>query len=105
MQAGRLRHIIEIQQVVAAPNTTGEPAREWTTYARRRAEIEALNGRESFIGGQTQGSTTHRVVIRGRDLSIKPKHRVLFGSRVFDVNSVITDATKQMTVMLCVEAV
>lgn len=45
--AGRYRESIVIQQPTPAANAAGQDEPTWSTYVTRRADVEALRGRES----------------------------------------------------------
>ena len=84
MQAGRLRHRVQIQSVAETPGPTGT-TRVWSTDATRWASIKPRN----VEAQPADGDTMH--VITLRDYSgLTDKNRILFGSRVFNIAS-ITD--------------
>jgi SPP1 family predicted phage head-tail adaptor len=103
MRAGRLRHRVEIQRQT---NTIvdGEQVGDWTTYARVWAGIEPINGREKLQSDAIQQDISHRIVLRYlADLS--PKHRIKFDNRIFDINSVVNAAERDVSMeLLCTEA-
>jgi SPP1 family predicted phage head-tail adaptor len=87
MQAGHLRHQIIIQAATTAQDAYGEPVRTWTTHATVRAAVEPLQGREYFVGQQMQSEVSTRIRIRYRT-GITPLMRVLWGSRIFEIETV-----------------
>ena len=40
MQAGKLRHVIELQQSIDSVNTTGQVTKNWATVATVRANVK-----------------------------------------------------------------
>jgi SPP1 family predicted phage head-tail adaptor len=54
------------------------------------AAIEPLQGREALLAAQAQTTLTHRVRLRGENRSrgITARNRLLYGSRIFDIQSV-----------------
>lgn len=102
MRAGKLRHRITIQQLVAgSPDTlpTGEPDVSWAEYLTVYASIDPVTGREPFLSQQKIGETSHKVRIRYRS-GIVPKMRVLYGSRVFDILAVLNWEEKNAELLL-----
>jgi len=88
MNIGDLRHRITIQQPVESSNTFGEVEKTWQDIATVWASIEPLRGREYFDSQQINAEVTTRIRIRYRP-GIKPKMRVVYGERIFDIQSVI----------------
>jgi SPP1 family predicted phage head-tail adaptor len=88
MRAGQLRHLVTVQSRSTTPDTYGEPAQTWSSlYADQPASIEPLSGRELLNAQAIQSDVTHR--LRMRYVSgVETKHRILFGSRVFDIRAV-----------------
>lgn len=84
---GRLRHLITVQEAVETTNSVGEVAETWTELDQVWAAIEPISGREFQAVQQIAAETTHKVTIRFLE-GVTAKHRVLFGSRVFDILAV-----------------
>ena len=91
MRSGRLKHSIVIQVVSEVQNSYGEPVESWATYATRRAAIMPLRGKEYFAAKQTESDITVQFLMRydATAGATSPKHRILWGTRVFDIESVI----------------
>jgi len=92
MQAGKLRHLVTLQRLSGATDTTGNETETWVDYASVRAQIEpwidsARSGREEFTGNQRTAIVYTRFRIRYFP-GISPKDRVVFGSRTFDIQAV-----------------
>lgn len=67
MQAGRLRHRVNIEQPVETQNEIGEPITTWQVFAENvPAAIEPLSGREFYAAQQEQSDVTTRIRIRWR---------------------------------------
>ena len=67
MRAGRLRHFVTIEHLVAgSPDQlpTGELDRSWATFAQVWASIEPLKGRELFAAQSVHSEVTALVVMR-----------------------------------------
>lgn len=101
---GLLRHRIEIQVSVDTQDSFGTPIPAWEAlYANVAALVEPLSGNELFEARQLHAEVTHRIIMRGRFDGITPKHRVLFGSRVFDILSVLNLEERNLIVELMVK--
>jgi SPP1 family predicted phage head-tail adaptor len=85
---GKLRHRIAIERVTETRDTDGSVIETWSTYATVQASIEPISGREYFAAQSTQADVTHRIGLRYLS-GIIPKMRVKFGSRVFEILSII----------------
>lgn len=88
MKAGKLRHRITIQKATEAPNAYGEMVQTWGTFATVSASVEPLRGRELWAAGGQQARVTTRIRIRYLR-GVTSKMRVLFGSRAFEIESII----------------
>jgi len=91
--AGKLRHSIIIQ------NTTETTV--WGTFANVRASITPLNGREYFESKQINSEEVTRFTIRYIK-DITTKMRILWGTRIYDIRSIInlTETDKLMVLMV-----
>ena len=86
--AGKLRHRVAIQTQATSLNTYGDPDQTWTTDETVWASIEPTSGNEVDIGEGQAGIITHRIFIR-YTANATPKKRLLFGSRVFGIVTVL----------------
>jgi SPP1 family predicted phage head-tail adaptor len=90
MDAGRLRHRVELQRVSVALDSHGDSVETWATLAEVWASIEPLSGREFLQASSTTSDVTVRIIVRGRsDIALTPKDRVLYGTRAFDIRHVV----------------
>lgn len=64
MRAGRLRHVIVLQQRVRTTNSTGEAVSSWTDLETLFASIRPIRGREDHLAQQVQAKSTHEIEIR-----------------------------------------
>lgn len=102
---GKLRHRLEIQEGATSRNTYGEDTPAWSTVATRFASIEPLTGREAWLAKQVSPDVTHQVTMRHYD-GLTPKHRLQFGTRLFEIESVRNvDELKRFVVCMCREQV
>lgn len=100
MLSSKLRHKIDLQQKSATRDSFGSEVATWTTKATVRAAIEPLSGREYFMAYQVQSEVTHKITIRYYGGGITPGWRIKFGTRVFDILSVINIEEKNQTMIL-----
>jgi len=103
MQAGQLRHRIELQSCDGSKNTFGEKEKIWTTYATVWASIEPLRGRELLWAQQISAELTHSILIRyNSDVTVKDRAKM--GVRIFTFNVVKNmDEKDEMLEILCKE--
>lgn len=90
MRAGNLKHRISLHSSTATANGFGEEAKTWTSYASAWASIEPLQGREIEYAKSIHAEAQFKITIRYNSVVavVTPSHRVLFGSRIFEINAV-----------------
>ena len=88
MKAGALRHRITIQRKLLGVDGFGGPSPTWETIASVPASIEPLQGREFISAQAVQSEVTGKIRIRYRP-DVVAANRLLFGSKVYNVLSVI----------------
>jgi len=105
MQAGRLRHRVTVQRATDSIDQYGDQTPTWASLGTVWASVEPLSGREYFAAAQMQSEVSTRIVIRPiSGVTLTPKDRVKFGSRYFDIQSVINrDERNRELQLLCVE--
>lgn len=108
MQAGKLRHHVIIEALVANMATIrdvhGGLVETWAPFAESWASIEPIRAVEIFRAGQVDARITHRVTMRYQS-GIETAMRILFGTRVFLLLSVANpDERGIMLEMLAMEA-
>jgi SPP1 family predicted phage head-tail adaptor len=99
VKLGRLRHRIAIEQVAETQDPDGSVIESWSTYAIAQASIEPISGREYFAAQTTQADVTHRISLRYLT-GVTPKMRVKYGSRIFDILSVINTRERSVELQL-----
>ena len=105
MRSGRLRHRIYLQSKVVTRDAFGSEVITWKSENPRPifAGIEPITAREYFGSQQPKGEVTHKVVIRYFK-GVQLDWRVLWGSRQFNIVSVInTDERNREMILLCKE--
>ena len=86
MQAGKLRHRIQIQQKTAGRDpVTGEVNEAiWSSFAEVWAAFTPLSGREFIAARAAQSEATARVVIRYRP-GVLPTMRILYRGDIYTI--------------------
>lgn len=103
IRAGQLRHSVTIQRAIETRGADGSTAQTWITYASVFAAIEPVSGREYFAAQAEGSDVTHRVTIRYIK-GLTTKDRVLFGTRTFDIESILnTGELNAELVLMCSE--
>lgn len=104
MRIGNLKHKITLQSYSETQNDFGEVIKGWVDFKAAYASIIPMSAKEYFNGG-VQAEATHKVECRYLK-DITPKMRVLYGTRVFDITSVINIREENKTLQLiCTEVV
>lgn len=105
MRIGPLRKRVAIQSASKTRDDYGEPVLSWSTDTTVWASIESLSGRELVSAQQQHAETTHRVRMRFQPgTTVTAEKRLLFGSRAFEIISVINSKEKKrMLELLCKE--
>jgi SPP1 family predicted phage head-tail adaptor len=105
MDAGQLNKKIYIQQQTQDQNEYGEQETIWTTIATVYAKIKPLVGKEFIAAQQISTNITHDITTRYLRC-VKPKMRVLYNDRYFDILSVINpDEKREWLYLKCREVV
>ena len=92
MQAGKLRHRINLQKKVTGRNPeTGGISEEWQSVTTVWASIEPLSAREFIAAGATQASITPRITIRYRD-GVTAQMRAVSRGKIYNIEGVLPDA-------------
>ncbi len=101
---GQMRQRIALQ-VRTVTRVEGIPEENWATVATVWAAVADLSGKEYFQAGAMQSEVTTRIKIRYRT-GITPSMRVLYGSRVFQILSVIDkDERHHVIELTCKEVI
>lgn len=106
MNAGRLRHQVDIQQPVEAQNAFGEPEVTWTDVVTGIwAGIEPLRGREFFASRQTNAEIEARIVMRYRD-DVKAKYRIKHRDDEYYIDTIINvDNRNRELQLMCTRSI
>lgn len=103
MEAGHLRHRVQLDHYTVAANAVGDPVKSWASVAEVWASIEPLSGRELEWAQQQHAQAAIRVTMRYR-AGIDTTYRIRFGTRTFEVLAVVNpDERNETLVVTCRE--
>ena len=105
MRAGLLRHRLRIEEAadVTSASGDGQPTKAWNVLGTVWGSVEPLSGRELFSAQQVSARTTHKITLRAR--SVSPKHRIVYGQRIFHLTSVCNKAERDISLEIMAEEV
>lgn len=91
MRAGRFRHRVVIKSLSVTKNdTTGEVTEDWTDFARVRAAVEPMSGKEFAAADGSASKAIVRVIVRYR-AGILPSMQVVHRERIYKIEAVLPD--------------
>lgn len=90
LDAGRLRHRVEIQEQDVTRDSDGGQVIGWKKIDTVWAAIEPLSARERLVAEQVQSEVTARITIRYRD-DIDASMRIKHGDDVYNIHGVLAD--------------
>lgn len=104
-EIGPMRNRLAIQSRTTTKDSYGAAVESWSTAATVWGRIEPLSGRELWQAQQVRPDVSHKVTLRAY-AGLTPRHRLLFGSRVFEISSVLNiDERGRFMVCVCIEKV
>ena len=102
---GARRHRVVIETRTDTGQTGGGVSSSWATLATVWASVQPLKGMERLHAQQLESPVTHKVTIHYRS-DVTTKHRLTWGSRTFNIRSVVdVDERRRATEMICEEGV
>jgi head-tail adaptor len=103
MRAGALRHSITIQRRPFTLNELGQDIEEdWVAVSGRvPCNVKELSGRELEVARQQVAEAV--VEITARMTTILTTDRIIYGDRVLQPESIVTDARRTKQIILCTE--
>lgn len=105
VRAGELRRRVTIQQNNGTTtDSEGIPIENWVDVVTVWARVRDLSGREYFAARQVQAEVTTEITIRYR-AGLTTKMRAKYGTRIFDILSIIPDEKKSELKLMCKEVV
>jgi SPP1 family predicted phage head-tail adaptor len=102
--SANLRHRVRLQQRASARDALGqEDPAAWTDAIVAWADIQPAAGRSQLAGEAQASPVTHTVTIRYRP-GVTARMRVLYGTRIFEIDSVIDVEERHFWLeLLCTE--
>ena len=85
---GSMREQITIQTLGTTRDSGGGISSDYSDSQTIQASIKPLNGKEVYKQGKLQDNVTHEIMIR-HNSSVTAKDRIKFGSRFFNIRSVM----------------
>jgi SPP1 family predicted phage head-tail adaptor len=104
IDAGKLRRRIQIQANTVTQSDLGQPVDSFATVATRWASIVPASGQAFAATDQVRNDTTHKVILRYYP-GLTPRHRIVYGSRVFNILSVLDEEEMHVQHTLLVQEV
>lgn len=106
--AGRLRHRVQIEQLVTEQDSDGASVETWADAVGCfvPAEIMPLSGRELIAAAAVQAKVSTRIRIRYR-AGISPSMRVVHRGILYGVEAVVPDQTSgvRYLTLMCTDGV
>ncbi len=110
VQAGKLRHVVQILNLATQQDAFGGPVTaDAKVFATLRGSVEALAGKELYTAQQMVAEVTHKVTVRWYP-GIKAKMDVWFSTgspvvtRQFQIMAVLNpDELNKLLILMCIE--
>lgn len=99
---------VTFQRRGTGQSATGQPNGTFTNVMTIWAAINPISGREYFNASGERAEVTHKIDVRycSELADLKPKDRALYGSRVFNIRSVINvEERGRKLLLMCTEHV
>lgn len=99
MQAGKLRHLVDIQRAITGRDAHGGETKTWVTDGQCYVEIKPLNAREIITADSTDSRVTHQIITRFYQ-GLNAKRRIKYGDRIFNISGIrnIEERRKMMII-------
>lgn len=99
---------VTFQRRGSGQSTTGQPNGAFTNVMTTWAAIEPVSGREYFNASGERAEVTHKIDVQACSelADLKPKDRAVYGSRIFNIKSVLNDQERgRKLLLMCTEHV
>lgn len=106
MRAGTLSQRVTIQRPADVERASGGSPPEYEDWRAVWAAIEPITGNEYWLSNQVSAEVTHRIRMwaDGLQNQLTTEHRIRFGSRTFDVSSIIDVGERhEELILMCTE--
>ncbi len=109
MQAGSLRHRVQLCEKTVTRNATGEEVVTYPVTATVWARVEVVGGSETINQAQAAATLAHTITLRYRS-DVSPTMRAVWvrgdgTTRTLVIHSVTEDATRRQLTLSCSELV
>ena len=107
MEAGKLRHRVNVQSNTGVEDDTGQLVAGWANIGAtdEPVDIKTLRGDELVAAQQVVPHAKHRVTMRYRN-DVTPAQKLVFGSRDLNIGHVENIGERNTTLLiLCTEKV
>lgn len=64
VDAGTLRHLVDIERYVETQDAVGQPIKDWSNFATVHADVRQLTGREPFMAQERFSEANIMVITR-----------------------------------------
>lgn len=102
MRSGRLKHKGKIEVKVKTQDAAGGATETWQKHADVWFGIKPLNGNEKYVSHEKYATATHEITIRYVP-GVKPDMRLVWGVRIFEINSALNIKEENKMLQLIVE--
>lgn len=103
LNAGELRHQIQIQSASTTPDSVGQLQKTWSTVRTPWASIEAITGRELYQAGELTSQVTHVIKMRyPSGVNVVAGMRVLFAGHAYLIQAPINVGQQNVVLKLYV---
>ncbi len=105
IHAGALRHRVDIQNRIAARGVQGGFTYTWSLLRTVWASVSPKTGNEYFFSDAVRANASHFITIRAQTETLTPDMRLVFGTRVFNIISVLlVDEIKHQVTIAAIES-
>lgn len=105
MKAGEMRNPLVIQEPINTQNDYGETIQTWREFASVNGSVKPSSAREFWRASQQVADATHGVTIRYLP-GVLPTMRILYGSRVLNIISVLDNEERHAELnLICKETI
>lgn len=88
LDAGTLRHRVELQRLDTTADDGYAPVKAWTPYAQRWADVRPIRGTERLERQGVNAQTAYRIRLR-YDPQIQPTDRIDWDGTLIDLTAVL----------------
>lgn len=98
MQAGKLRHRLQLLAPVVSLDAAGGSRTSYTEGPIVFGRIEPLSGQERWVAQQVRADVSHRITLRYRGV-IEHGYRIKWQGRVFDLGPAVDEDERHFSLV------